>query len=88
MSNYFDHLLVFGASSMAYPFASLPFVMFVIFVNCWLERWRDRCDGRSVMWSCVDVSYTGVPFMIIGQQTLECRNGRERHIKRQQQHTV
>jgi len=26
------------ALSMAYPFASLPFVMFVIFANCRLER--------------------------------------------------
>jgi len=48
----------------------------------------DRCGGRCVMWSCVDVSYTGVPFMIIGQQTLECRSGPERHVTRQSQHTV
>jgi len=40
------------------------------------------------MWSSVDVSYTRVLFMFTGQQTLECRSGPERHVKRQSQHTV
>ena len=37
--------------------------------------------NHAVQWESEGVEYTGVPFMIVGQRTLDCHHGLERNGK-------
>jgi hypothetical protein len=44
--------------------------------------WTGRFSGRVVMWEDRkgDIMFSGVPFIALGSQTLECRSGPQRHV--------
>lgn len=44
--------------------------------------------SHAVQWESEGIEYTGIPFMIVGQRTLDCHHGSERNEKFKEKYKI
>jgi len=54
----------------------------------YIIEWKEKLDGHDVVWedrgngsTSPRIEFEGVPFMVIGRQTLDCSSGQPRNKK-------